>query len=82
MKREVINKLLHTPATLNVGKHGVTEELIHELDNQLKKKKAVKVRLLKSVENVEETWQRLEQQSVGKIAKKVGNTAIIVQVNR
>jgi RNA-binding protein YhbY len=81
MRREVINRLLHTPATLNVGKLGVTDELIHELDNQLKKKKAVKIRLLKSVENVEETWEQLELQSVGKIAKKVGNTAIIVQVD-
>ena len=78
MKREIINKLLHSPPTIQVGKQGISESVIRELNDQLKKKKAVKVRLLKSVANVELTLQQLEQQSNGKIAKKVGNTAIIV----
>lgn len=81
MNREIISKLLHSPPTIQVGKQGISENLIQELDEQLKKKKAVKVRLLKSVENVDEALQQLEQQSIGKIAKKVGNTAIIVRAN-
>ncbi|MFW9914436.1 MAG: YhbY family RNA-binding protein [Candidatus Thorarchaeota archaeon] len=79
MKREIINKLLHSPPTIQVGKQGISESVIQELNDQLKKKKAVKIRLLKSVANVEMALQELEQQSNGKIAKKIGNTAIIVQ---
>jgi RNA-binding protein len=79
VKREIINKLLHSPPTIQVGKQGISESFIQELNEQLKKRKAVKIRLLKSVANVEETLQQLEEQSNGKIAKKVGNTAIIVQ---
>ena len=78
MNRDVINKLLHTPSTIYVGKQGITETLLQELKAQLKKKKAVKVRILKSVEYIEEVLQELEDQSNGRIAKKIGRTAIIV----
>ncbi|MFQ5978465.1 MAG: YhbY family RNA-binding protein [Candidatus Heimdallarchaeota archaeon] len=81
MNREIINKLLHTPATIQVGKQGVTDTLLQELKAQLEKRKIVKVRILKSVENIDETLQQLERLSSGKIAKKVGNTAIIVKTN-
>jgi len=61
-----------------VGKRGITENVIQELNDQLKKRKAVKIRFLRSVDNVDELLQHLEHQSIGLIAKKVGLTAIIV----
>ncbi len=79
MERKLINRLLHSAASLNIGKLGATEDLIRELNDQLNKKKVVKVRILKSVENVEETLKQLEQQSNGKITKKVGNSVIFIQ---
>jgi len=47
---ELRGKAQSIKATVNVGKDGVTDEVVEELVRQLKKKKLVKARLLQSVD--------------------------------
>ena len=51
--QELIKQAWHGRAHINVGKKGVTEEVINEIKRQLEEHKVVKVRLLKSCLEVE-----------------------------
>ena len=79
MDRNVINKLLHTQPTLNIGKNDVSGDIIREINQQLKKNKAIKVRFLKTVQNIENSIQQLDDLSNGKFVKKIGMTAIFIR---
>lgn len=46
--KELLEKTNLLKPVLRIGKNGLTENVIKELKNQLKKKKLIKVKLLKS----------------------------------
>jgi RNA-binding protein len=63
---EIIKELRRGSATLILGKNGVTEEFIEEVKRQLKRKKVIKIRALKSV---------LVKQSIDEIAMEIAAKA-------
>ena len=75
-------KLSHeVNATIWVGKDGV-EKVIEELKDQLKERKIVKVKLLKSSrgeKSTDELASDLAEMSGAKMYETIGNTAIFVR---
>nr|MDO8080770.1 YhbY family RNA-binding protein [Candidatus Freyarchaeota archaeon] len=59
---EIIKELRSEPATLILGKKGITEEFIEEVKRQLKRKRVIKIRTLKSV---------LAEQSMDELASAI-----------
>lgn len=62
--KELLEKTNPLKPVLRIGKNGLTENVIKELKNQLKKKKLIKVKLLKSF---------IEGKDKKKIAKEIAN---------
>ncbi len=62
--KELLEKTNLLKPVLRIGKNGLTENVIKELKNQLKKKKLIKVKLLKSF---------IEGKDKKKIAKEIAN---------
>ena len=48
MKRRIKRELSEERSTIWIGKNGVSEHLLGEIENQLEKKEMVKVKILKS----------------------------------
>jgi len=48
-KKELIKKVMHDPALINIGKNGITDQVIVEIKLQLKKNKIIKLKFLKAV---------------------------------
>ncbi len=72
--KELLEKTNLLKPVLRIGKNGLTENVIKELKNQLKKKKLIKVKLLKSF---------IEGKDKKKIAKEIANktnSTIIQQI--
>jgi len=69
MKRrnsEIIKDIRSKSAALILGKNGVTEEFIEEVKRQLKRKKVIKIRALRSV---------LAKQSIDEVASEIAAKA-------
>lgn len=67
-------------ATVRVGKNGITENVINEIRNQLKKRKIVKIKFLKSTKvlgTVEEFAKILEEKTDAKVLEVRGGTVIL-----
>jgi len=62
MKRHVRHRLKEEQPTVWVGKDGLTPQLSNEIENQLEKKKMLKIKILKSA---------LQQDTAKTIASKV-----------
>jgi len=73
MKRHVKYKLKDEKPTIWIGKTGLTSQLSSEIENQLEKKKMLKIRILKSA---------LENESAQAIALKAAEqtSAALVEV--
>jgi RNA-binding protein len=59
---EMVKELRSEPATLVLGKKGITEEFVEEVKRQLKRKKVIKIRMLKSA---------LAEQSMDELASAI-----------
>jgi len=66
MKRHVRHKLKDENPTIWIGKDGLTPQLSSEIENQLEKKKMLKIRILKSA---------LQQETAKDIASKAAEQA-------
>jgi RNA-binding protein len=66
MKRHVRHKLKDENPTIWIGKEGLTPQLSSEIENQLEKKKMLKIRILKSA---------LEHDTAQTIASKAAEQA-------
>jgi RNA-binding protein len=66
MKRHVRHKLKDENPTIWIGKDGLTPQLSSEIENQLEKKKMLKIRILKSA---------LQQETAKVIASKAAEQA-------
>ncbi|MHC1592021.1 MAG: YhbY family RNA-binding protein [Candidatus Helarchaeales archaeon] len=57
---ERLKEVRRSPASISVGKYGISESLINEIKKQLKKKKIIKIKIHKSILiNPDEDRQRL-----------------------
>ncbi|MEM3445326.1 MAG: YhbY family RNA-binding protein [Thermoplasmata archaeon] len=67
-------------ATVRVGKNGITESVINEIRSQLKKRKVVKIKFLKSTKGlgtVREFAEMLEEKTGAKVLDVRGGTVIL-----
>lgn len=80
--RDRINEIRSAPAAISVGKNGITDNLVKEIQAQLKKSRILKIRFQKSIL---EDPQRDRAKLAGEIIEKTrsvlyeirGNTIII-----
>jgi len=64
--------------TVMVGKAGITDQTIAEIQAQLKKKRLIKVKLLKSArEEMKEQAQTLAQQTNSTLVRQVGGIIVL-----
>ncbi len=47
--KDIINRIRHEPPKIRIGKNGITEGIIREVQNVLKKDKVVKIKCLKVI---------------------------------
>ena len=47
-----ISEVIHSRADINIGKNGLSENVINEIKRRLKEKKIVKIRVLKSAREI------------------------------
>ncbi len=67
-------------AEFNVGKNGVTEHLIKDIRERLKKKKMIKIKFLPSIirgKDKEDLFHLLAKETNAKIIKKIGFTVVL-----
>ena len=76
MDKELHTQAQHLPALLNIGKNGVTDAFIAELDHTLEKKELVKIKLLRSFATSNETSSVAEQ-----ISKKLKAEVLMCKGN-
>lgn len=67
-------------ATVRVGKNGVTSSVINEIKNQLKKRKIIKIKFLKSTKDIgtiDEFVKVLEEKTGASVVDVRGGTVIL-----
>jgi RNA-binding protein len=74
MKRHVRHKLKDEKPTIWVGKDGLTSQLSNEIENQLEKKKMLKIKILKSA-----LQQDTAQTIASKAAEQTGASLVEVR---
>lgn len=76
----VAKKIEHEPALIRIGKNGVSDSIISEIQKLLKIKKAVKVKILQNspIEDTRAFFVELEAKIGYKIWRTKGNTAIFI----
>lgn len=80
MKRRTKRRLSGEKPTIWVGKSGVSQELIKEIEKQLDKREMVKVRILKSALEKDEAKQiasRIAEQTEASLAEVRGHTFML-----
>ena len=73
------------PAVVRVGKAGVTDSLVEEIDKHLKKKKLIKVKFLKSATteaSVRELAEKISSETKSEIIMVMGLTAVFYREKR
>lgn len=63
------------PVTIQIGKQGITDEIIDEVKKQLKKRKLIKIRLLKSFVNSndrKEAFQTIAKKTSSELVHSAG----------
>jgi RNA-binding protein len=74
MKRHVRHELKEEKPTIWVGKEGLTPQLSNEIENQLEKKKMLKIKILKSA-----LQQDTAQTIASKAAEQTGASLVEVR---
>jgi RNA-binding protein len=67
-------------AEFNVGKNGLTENLIQDIKEKLKKKKIIKIKFLPSIikgKDKDALFHQLAKETNTKIVKKIGFTIVL-----
>ncbi|MEX2720904.1 MAG: YhbY family RNA-binding protein [Candidatus Wukongarchaeota archaeon] len=79
---DLVKKTRHSQAAVMVGKKGVTPRLEEEIVRQLKKQKVIKIKFLKSVENIKDNIGETVKDLAGKCGANIleirGLSAILV----
>ncbi len=67
-------------AEFNIGKNGITENLIKDIKEKLKKKKMIKIKFLPSIikgKDKDALFHQLAKETNAKIIKKIGFTIVL-----
>ncbi len=84
-KRRVKRKLSGEKPTILIGKNGVSQELLEEIEKQLEKKEMVKVKILKSALGEKETKEiafKITEQTESSLVEVRGHTFILYKKRR
>ncbi|MEM2143892.1 MAG: YhbY family RNA-binding protein [Candidatus Jordarchaeaceae archaeon] len=79
---EITKKLRSEPATLILGKKGLTEEFIGEVKRQLKRRKVIKIKTLKSVlaeKSMNEIASEIAMKANSRILETRGHTMLLAR---
>ena len=66
--------------SVRVGKSGITESLIQEIDEQLSKKKVVKIKINRGLfqrDQIKQVWQHLSSETNSNIVTSRGNVCVL-----
>ncbi len=66
--------------SVRVGKAGITESLIQEIDEQLSKKKVVKIKINRGLfqrDQIKQVWQHLSSETNSNIIVSRGNVCVL-----
>ncbi len=77
---KVDESVLRSPPTITIGKEGITEKIVREIKIQIKKKKQLKVKFLKSAFETTDkktSFELLADWSGTTILKKVGFVVVL-----
>ena len=80
MKKELLQKIHAIEPIARIGKNGLTENLIKELKNHLKKRKLIKVKMLKSFignKNRKELAKEIADKTDSKLVHQVGFVVVL-----
>ena len=80
MKRRIKRKLSGEKPTIWIGKSGVSQELINEIEKQLDKREMVKIKILKSALKENEMRQlasRIAEQTEASLVEVRGHTLML-----
>ena len=81
-KKEIMNRSLST-ITINVGKSGIKESVIHEIKRQLKDREVVKIRFSKSISPHKQSYANdIIEKSNSKLVDFRGNVAVLFKKKR
>lgn len=68
------------PITLQIGKNGLNENVLKEIDKQLKARKVIKIKFLKSAFENDDRFslaERIVETSNSEVLQFIGNTLVI-----
>lgn len=69
-----------SPLTLQIGKRGLSKEVLQEIVRQIRKRKMIKIRVLKSAlkqESLKSLVSEIISQTNSRAVSQVGNTVVI-----
>jgi len=74
-----INKIRHEPPKIRIGKNGITENVIHEIKNVLKKDKALKIKCLQVIpsESIKAIAENISKLTESRVIEIRGKTIIL-----
>lgn len=74
-----IDKIRHEPPKVRIGKRGITENIVHEIMNVLKKDKALKIKCLQVVpsDSVKAIAENLSKLTNSRVVEIRGKTIIL-----
>ncbi|ADP76975.1 protein of unknown function UPF0044 [Methanothermus fervidus DSM 2088] len=76
-KKELMRKSL-TAVTVNIGKRGITNNLINEIKRQLKAKKVIKIRFAKTISTRKNEYlEEIIRKTGASLVDLRGNTAVL-----
>jgi len=84
-KQYIKCKLAQGKPTACVGKSGVSEDLLEEIEKQLKRQEMVKVRILKTAlvhENAKQIAMRISQQTEATLVEVRGHTFLLYKPDK
>jgi len=85
MKRRIKSELSTEKPTIWIGKEGTSSQILNEISRQLEKREMVKVKVLKSALNEEETQKiasKIAQQTESTLIDVRGHTIILYRLRR
>ncbi|MFC1728035.1 YhbY family RNA-binding protein [Nanoarchaeota archaeon] len=80
-KKQLRAKAKVLEPVVRMGKNGLTDAIIKEIKKQLSKRKLIKIKLLKSVENRKELAKQIADKTGGELIESVGFVVVLYKRN-
>lgn len=80
MKRRIKRRLSEEKPTIQIGKNGVSQKLVKEIEKQLEKKKMVKIKILQSAlkeKGAREIASKIAEQTEASLVEVRGHTFML-----